>query len=288
MTKLDELPAETFVVCLRCGGQKMEANPERQGPDIRCANCFAAIGWRVGTDNLDLIAGAGFDLMPLLRAGKLTTTGVGGVQTYAWGNRAKRIGVSNDRREADAPNNSHNIELNAKERIDKARSSVVKMLTFLTKMLNSVVDAGGTLSIHFKLPSERCGIDPDPNGGAGYVRRRNTGDLLATIVAHTRQPGPVDDGDFVFIDVRGCPRCGSAHPGLAFWPFTCSQPRDPDNPDKPYTHYAPCPATGEPVLMTTDATTGPLAAINETKPPERAANDGSHRTIGIDPAAKTG
>ncbi len=51
----------------------------------------------------------------------------------------------------------------------------------------------------------------------------------------------------VTVDLRGCARChGEGHPQLTFRKLTF--PFEPDVGDE-YTHWAPCPANGEPILM---------------------------------------
>lgn len=48
----------------------------------------------------------------------------------------------------------------------------------------------------------------------------------------------------VTTDVRWCARCGGDHPNLTFERLDRHVDGDP-----PMTHWASCPATGEPILM---------------------------------------
>lgn len=50
----------------------------------------------------------------------------------------------------------------------------------------------------------------------------------------------------LFIDVRGCARCGSDHASL---PFLRLQRPMEDNDGVAWTHWATCPTTGEPILL---------------------------------------
>lgn len=55
----------------------------------------------------------------------------------------------------------------------------------------------------------------------------------------------VDDLEFT-MDQRGCARCyGDGHPGITFKKLT--YPVDLVEP--PFTHWAPCPTNGEPILL---------------------------------------
>lgn len=48
-------------------------------------------------------------------------------------------------------------------------------------------------------------------------------------------------------DLQGCARCdGAGHPGLTFTPLT--YPFELEE-EMPFTHWAPCPTNGEPILM---------------------------------------
>lgn len=61
-------------------------------------------------------------------------------------------------------------------------------------------------------------------------------------------PGDLPDLDALFgnpdaltLTVSDCPRCEGDHGSLSFQPFTASDE---------YTHWAACPKTGEPILVT--------------------------------------
>jgi DNA-directed RNA polymerase alpha subunit len=60
----------------------------------------------------------------------------------------------------------------------------------------------------------------------------------------------------VTTDVHNCARCGGDHAGLTFLPFT--------RPPPGATHFAPCPANGEPVLMACEV--GDPPAENDGEP----------------------
>ena len=49
------------------------------------------------------------------------------------------------------------------------------------------------------------------------------------------------------VDIRKCARCNGDHDDLEFRPF--------DLPARKFTHWAPCPTNGEPVLMTAKGAT---------------------------------
>lgn len=50
-------------------------------------------------------------------------------------------------------------------------------------------------------------------------------------------------------DLVGCARChGDGHPALRWEPLTHPVPSDVEG-DPPWTHWAPCPTNGEPILM---------------------------------------
>lgn len=50
------------------------------------------------------------------------------------------------------------------------------------------------------------------------------------------------------VNLTGCARClGGGHPQLAFAPLT--HPMAAEDGSEPFTHWAPCPANGEPILL---------------------------------------
>lgn len=48
----------------------------------------------------------------------------------------------------------------------------------------------------------------------------------------------------------GCARCGSDHAKISFQPLTHPVVVDDHIGDLVFTHWAPCPTNGEPILMT--------------------------------------
>ncbi len=55
------------------------------------------------------------------------------------------------------------------------------------------------------------------------------------------------DGSYI-TSIIGCARCrGDGHDNLRFLPFTFAVENDDDSPA--FTHYCPCPANGEPILL---------------------------------------
>lgn len=54
--------------------------------------------------------------------------------------------------------------------------------------------------------------------------------------------------EVITTDVCGCARCGGDHDKLEFFPFT----RMSRVGGKKVTHWATCPATGEPIFMITE------------------------------------
>lgn len=56
-------------------------------------------------------------------------------------------------------------------------------------------------------------------------------------------------------DVGSCARCGKDHTAVTFQPFARPIRKDGDGPVR-YTHWAPCPSNGEPILLVVHATTG--------------------------------
>lgn len=57
--------------------------------------------------------------------------------------------------------------------------------------------------------------------------------------------------DEIEIDLVGCARChGDGHKGLKFAKLT----HPVDDPTGEYTHWAPCPTNGEPILLRTTLT----------------------------------
>lgn len=54
-------------------------------------------------------------------------------------------------------------------------------------------------------------------------------------------------GEAFTIDLNGCARCqGDGHPDLTFAPLTHDVELDEE---EDFTHWAPCPANGEPILL---------------------------------------
>lgn len=49
--------------------------------------------------------------------------------------------------------------------------------------------------------------------------------------------------------VKGCARCEGDHAGLAFEPLRRPMEVEPGVRAYTYTHWAPCPVTGEPILL---------------------------------------
>lgn len=60
-------------------------------------------------------------------------------------------------------------------------------------------------------------------------------------------PGtPPSTGEPFTIDLHGCARCdGDGHPGIEFQPLT----RPIEAEGVAFTHWAPCPSTGEPIVV---------------------------------------
>jgi hypothetical protein len=54
-------------------------------------------------------------------------------------------------------------------------------------------------------------------------------------------------GDNIITTVEGCARCGGKHADLDFKPFSQNSIKDSDGAD--WTHWALCPATGEPLIL---------------------------------------
>lgn len=55
----------------------------------------------------------------------------------------------------------------------------------------------------------------------------------------------------ITIDVNGCARCrGAGHPNLTFLPLTRPFELSVDGVEIIFSHWAPCPTNGEPILLT--------------------------------------
>lgn len=56
------------------------------------------------------------------------------------------------------------------------------------------------------------------------------------------------NSDEVTFDQVGCARChGDGHPGITFKRLTHAF--EPDGVEEAYTHWAPCPTNGEPIML---------------------------------------
>lgn len=54
----------------------------------------------------------------------------------------------------------------------------------------------------------------------------------------------------ITVDLTGCARChGEGHPQITFQPLTHPFTAEPGVAAYTFTHWAPCPANGEPILL---------------------------------------
>lgn len=93
-------------------------------------------------------------------------------------------------------------------------------------------------------PVDESGAPKPASGGAAnplYEAVARVGTALRDGTLHEGKAGdPAQDPQIVKTPVRNCARCGGNH-DLAFQPLT--------NPPASYTHWAPCPTSGQPILM---------------------------------------
>jgi hypothetical protein len=109
--------------------------------------------------------------------------------------------------------------------------------------------AGANMSAKLPTPSPTDQVKPPPppsSPPSGYGRQLGTTDTGMTVVR---------------TDVGRCAHCNYDHPQLAF--------RKLRNPIGVWTHWAPCPTRGEPILLTITATQdGEVAKPREAEQPE--------------------
>ena len=68
-------------------------------------------------------------------------------------------------------------------------------------------------------------------------------DFIRAFEQVTQQRGTITQ------DQRGCARCGaSEHPSLSYYPL--AEPVQLPNSEEVWTHWALCPTTGEPIILT--------------------------------------
>jgi hypothetical protein len=122
----------------------------------------------------------------------------------------------------------------------------------------------GTIELRIPVAPEAIGPLLEGDGPFERVQLVDRGDGTHDLVftrAERSEPDELESlmaaGHTIETDIVGCARChGEGHDGLRFRPLT--HPLELDA-EAPLTHWAPCPANGEPILL----------RVTSSEPPQR-------------------
>lgn len=267
-----------LAVCVECHAQyspRRVEPPKNRRPDvIYCPGCgMDAVTWIDATGDTVTTrgrwaAGPGTVILDLLvHAGKVSMYAPFDGSPFvavAWSSKRSRvIDPANPDGPTVAPADvparlvERLVERDAEAKSKAAAGSVAAALTTIADVAARAAALGAQVTFQSHKHTLRSGVSvsapssdpavasqPADFGAAAY-----TGDARYVVEVIARKAETTPGDPLEFHDVDDCVRCGGSHQRLAFWPLSHVGADGAIEGGAPDTHFAFCPANGQPVLM---------------------------------------